>query len=230
MNNTDTPSMEIDILTLFKKLWSKKFLILFTSLLIATLALMMSVFIMKPTYTSATRIYVLNKTQQSDNLSAMDLQAGGLLVNDYKEIITSRDVINDVIAKNGLAMTPEQLSGKIAVTIPTDTRVISIAVSDKDPQQAADIANTVREVSSQKLKSVTKVEDVTALEKAQVPNNPSSPNIKRNTLLGFLVGAFLSILSVIIRELLDDRVKRPEDVEEVLGMTLLGIVPNIDKM
>ncbi|GAB6745079.1 Wzz/FepE/Etk N-terminal domain-containing protein [Streptococcus uberis] len=230
MNNTDTPSMEIDILTLFKKLWSKKFLILFTSLLIATLALMMSVFIMKPTYTSATRIYVLNKTQQSDNLSAMDLQAGGLLVNDYKEIITSRDVMNDVIAKNGLAMTPEQLSGKIAVTIPTDTRVISIAVSDKDPQQAADIANTVREVSSQKLKSVTKVEDVTALEKAQVPNNPSSPNIKRNTLLGFLVGAFLSILSVIIRELLDDRVKRPEDVEEVLGMTLLGIVPNIDKM
>lgn len=230
MNNTDTPSMEIDILTLFKKLWSKKFLILFTSLLIATLALMMSVFIMKPTYTSATRIYVLNKTQQSDNLSAMDLQAGGLLANDYKEIITSRDVMNDVIAKNGLAMTPEQLSGKIAVTIPTDTRVISIAVSDKDPQQAADIANTVREVSSQKLKSVTKVEDVTALEKAQVPNNPSSPNIKRNTLLGFLVGAFLSILSVIIRELLDDRVKRPEDVEEVLGMTLLGIVPNIDKM
>ncbi|MCK1215795.1 Wzz/FepE/Etk N-terminal domain-containing protein [Streptococcus uberis] len=230
MNNTDTPSMEIDILTLFKKLWSKKFFILFTSLLIATLALMMSVFIMKPTYTSATRIYVLNKTQQSDNLSAMDLQAGGLLVNDYKEIITSRDVMNDVIAKNGLAMTPEQLSGKIAVTIPTDTRVISIAVTDKDPQQAADIANTVREVSSQKLKSVTKVEDVTALEKAQVPNNPSSPNIKRNTLLGFLVGAFLSILSVIIRELLDDRVKRPEDVEEVLGMTLLGIVPNIDKM
>lgn len=230
MNNTDTPSMEIDILTLFKKLWSKKFFILFTSLLIATLALMMSVFIMKPTYTSATRIYVLNKTQQSDNLSAMDLQAGGLLVNDYKEIITSRDVMNDVIAKNGLAMTPEQLSGKIAVTIPTDTRVISIAVADKDPQQAADIANTVREVSSQKLKSVTKVEDVTALEKAQVPNNPSSPNIKRNTLLGFLVGAFLSILSVIIRELLDDRVKRPEDVEEVLGMTLLGIVPNIDKM
>ncbi|GAB6681022.1 Wzz/FepE/Etk N-terminal domain-containing protein [Streptococcus uberis] len=230
MNNTDTPSMEIDILTLFKKLWSKKFLILFTSLLIATLALMMSVFIMKPTYTSATRIYVLNKTQQSDNLSAMDLQAGGLLANDYKEIITSRDVMNDVIAKNGLAMTPEQLSGKIAVTIPTDTRVISIAVADKDPQQAADIANTVREVSSQKLKSVTKVEDVTALEEAQVPNNPSSPNIKRNTLLGFLVGAFLSILFVIIRELLDDRVKRPEDVEEVLGMTLLGIVPNIDKM
>lgn len=230
MNNTDRLSMEIDILSLIKKLWSNKFLILFMALLVGTMALMSSIFLIKPTYTSSTRIYVLNKTQQTDNLTATDLQAGGLLVNDYKEIITSRDVMNDVIAKNGLAMTPDQLSGKIAVTIPADTRVISISVTDKDPQQAADIANAVREVSSQKIKSVTKVEDVTALENAQVPNKPSSPNIKRNTMLGFLVGAFLSILFVITRELLDDRVKSAEDIEEVLGMTLLGIVPNTDKM
>ncbi len=200
------------------------------ALLVGTMALMASIFLIKPSYTASTRIYVLNKTQQTDNLTATDLQAGGLLVNDYKEIIKSRDVINDVIGKNGLTMTPDQLNSKIAVTIPADTRVISISVSDKDPQQATDIANSVRDIASEKIKSVTKVEDVTALEKAQVPNKPSSPNIKRNTVLGILLGAFLTSIFVIVRELLDDRVKSAEDIEEVLGMTLLGIVPNTDKM
>jgi len=222
--------MEIDIFSLIKKLWSNKSLILFMALLVGTMALMASIFLIKPSYTASTRIYVLNKTQQTDNLTATDLQAGGLLVNDYKEIIKSRDVINDVIGKNGLTMTPDQLNSKIAVTIPADTRVISISVSDKDPQQATDIANSVRDIASEKIKSVTKVEDVTALEKAQVPNKPSSPNIKRNTVLGILLGAFLTSIFVIVRELLDDRVKSAEDIEEVLGMTLLGIVPNTDKM
>ncbi|MGT2957818.1 capsular biosynthesis protein CpsC [Streptococcus bovimastitidis] len=229
MNNTDRSSMEIDVLSLLKKLWNKKFLILFMALFFGTLALMASLFLIKPKYTSSTRLYVINQ-QQSNNITATDLQAGDYLVNDYKEIITSRDVMKDVIANDGLSVTPEQLSKMIAVTIPADTRVISISVTNQDPQQAKDLANSIREVASEKIKSVTKVKDVTPLEKAQLPSSPSSPNIKRNTLLGIFMGALLTMIVVVVREVLDDRVKRPEDVEEVLGMTLLGIVPNTDKM
>lgn len=86
----------------------KKFLIIFMALFFGTLALLSSIFLINPSYTASTRIYVLNKTQQADNLSATDLQAGGLLVNDYKEIITSRDVMKDVIANDGVSMTPEE--------------------------------------------------------------------------------------------------------------------------
>ena len=35
---------------------------------------------------------------------------------------------------------------------------------------------------------------------------------------------------VLLRELLDTRVKRPEDIEDALQMTLLGVVPNLDKL
>lgn len=208
----------------------KKFLIIFMALFFGTLALLSSIFLINPSYTASTRIYVLNKTQQADNLSATDLQAGGLLVNDYKEIITSRDVMKDVIDNDGVSMTPEELSKMIAVIIPADTRVISIAVTNNDPQAAKDLANSVRDVASEKIKSVTKVQDVTPLEKAAMPTSPSSPNIKRNTLVGILFGAFLTIVTLIVGEVVDDRVKRPEDIEELLGMTLLGIVPNTNKM
>lgn len=229
MNTTETPSMEIDVLSLLKKLWMKKFLILFMALFFGTLALLGSIFLIKPSYSASTRIYVINQ-QNAENITATDLQAGSFLVNDYKEIITSRDVMKDVIATNSLSLSPDTLSKMISVTIPADTRVISITVTNHDPQQAKDLANSIREVASEKIKSVTKVQDVTPLEKAQLPSKPSSPNIKRNTMIGLLIGGLFTIVIIVIKEVLDDRVKRPEDVEEVLGMTLLGIVPNIDKM
>ena len=49
-------------------------------------------------------------------------------------------------------------------------------------------------------------------------------------MLGFVLGAGIAIIAVLLTEVLDDRVKRAEDVEEVLGMTLLGVVPNTDKL
>ena len=229
MNTNDNASIEIDILYLLRKLWSKKFFIIFVGLLVGTIALLGSVFFIKPKYTSTTRIYVVSRSSDT-SLTNQDLQAGSYLVNDYKEVITSSEVLSSVIDQEKLSMSASELSKDIAVTIPTDTRVISISVTDTDAQRACDIANTVREVAAEKIKAVTKVDDVTTLESATKPSHPSSPNVKKNAVIGALAGVFLAIVGILVAEVLDDRVRRPEDIEETLGMTLLGVVPDVDKM
>ncbi|ALT82449.1 capsular biosynthesis protein CpsC [Streptococcus infantarius] len=229
MNTNDNASIEIDVLYLLRKLWSKKFFIVFVGLLVGTIALLGSVFFIKPKYTSTTRIYVVSRSNDTA-LTNQDLQAGSYLVNDYKEVITSSEVLSSVIDQEKLSMSAGQLSGEIAVNVPTDTRVISISVTDTDAQRACDIANTVREVAAEKIKAVTKVDDVTTLESATKPSHPSSPNVKKNAAIGALAGVFLAIVGILVAEVLDDRVRRPEDIEETLGMTLLGVVPDVDKL
>ncbi len=229
MNTNDNASIEIDVLYLLRKLWIKKFFIVFVGLLVGTIALLGSVFFIKPKYTSTTRIYVVSRSSDT-SLTNQDLQAGSYLVNDYKEVITSSEVLSSVIDQEKLSMSAGELSKEIAVTIPTDTRVISISVTDTDAQRACDIANTVREVAAEKIKAVTKVDDVTTLESATKPSHPSSPNVKKNAVIGALAGVFLAIVGILVAEVLDDRVRRPEDIEETLGMTLLGVVPDIDKL
>ena len=229
MNSNDNASIEIDVLYLLRKLWSRKFFIIFIALAVGIVALLGSIFFIKPKYTSTTRIYVVSRSSDS-SLTNQDLQAGSYLVNDYKEVITSNEVLSSVISQENLSLSTSELSDMISVEIPTDTRVISISVEDTDAQEASDIANTIREVAAEKIKSVTKVDDVTTLEVAEVASKPSSPNIKLNAALGALVGGFLAIVGILVLEVLDDRVRRPEDVEEVLGMTLLGVVPDIDKL
>ncbi|HEO0537958.1 TPA: Wzz/FepE/Etk N-terminal domain-containing protein [Streptococcus agalactiae] len=227
MNKIANTEVEINIFNLFKKLWKKKFLITFVAIAFATAGLFYSLFIVTPQYTSSTRIYVITP---NNSITAQDLQAGSFLANDYKEIITSTDVLEKVISSEKLNYPSSQLLQKITVSILKDTRVISISVEDANPKMSQKLANSVREAAVSKIKAVTQVEDITTLEKGNLPKAPSSPNIKKNVLIGFIVGAGLSTIVLVIMGILDDRVNTEEDIEKVLGLTSLGIVPDLNKL
>ena len=218
----------IDPLLLLASLWRKKILILLVAILTGGLAFSYRSFIVRPQYTSTSRIYVVNHGQGEQNvLTNQALQAGSYLVKDYQEIILSQDVLEKVIANQKLTMTPKQLASKIRVSVPRETRIVSIDVKDTNPDTASQLANELRVVAAAKIKAVTKVSDVTTLEEARPAINPSSPNIRRNTILGVAGGAVLIIVLLTLQEILDDRIKRPEDVEEVLELPLLGVVPKV---
>ena len=231
MNNQENQAVEIDVFAMLKTLWKRKFSIVLVALVFAIAAFGYSAFLAKKEYQSTSRIYVVSRQNQDNNaLTNSDLQAGSYLVKDYREIILSQNVLTQAIEELKLDMTPAELSKKISVSVPTDTRILSITAKDGDPKEAARIANGLRNVAAEKIISVTKVSDVTTLDEAEVPQTPSSPNIRRNVLLGFIAGAGLMVVLLVVVEVLDDRVKKPEDVEELMGLPLLGVVPDIKKL
>ncbi|VKG94405.1 capsular polysaccharide biosynthesis protein Cap5A [Streptococcus pneumoniae] len=224
-------TIEIDVFQLFKTLWKRKLMILIVALVTGTGAFAYSTFIVKPEYTSTTRIYVVNRNQgDKPGLTNQDLQAGTYLVKDYREIILSQDALEKVATNLKLDMPAKMLASKVQVAVPADTRIVSISVKDKQPEEASRIANSLREVAAEKIVAVTRVSDVTTLEEARPATTPSSPNVRRNSLFGFLGGAVVTVIAVLLIELLDTRVKRPEDVEDVLKIPLLGLVPDFDKI
>ncbi|HIH7900190.1 TPA: Wzz/FepE/Etk N-terminal domain-containing protein [Streptococcus suis] len=228
MNNQEVNAIEIDVLFLLKTIWRKKFLILLTAVLTAGLAFVYSSFLVTPQYESTTRIYVVSQNVEAGaGLTNQELQAGTYLVKDYREIILSQDVLTQVATELNLK---ESLKEKISVSIPVDTRIVSISVRDADPNEAARIANSLRTFAAQKVAEVTKGSDVTTLEEAVPAEAPTTPNTKRNILLGLLAGGILATGLVLGMEVLDDRVKRPQDIEEVMGLTLLGVVPDSKKL
>ena len=224
-------TMEIDVFQLLNTLWKRKLIIALVAIVTGAIAFAYSSFIIKPEYTSTTRIYVVNRNQgDKTGLTNQDLQAGSYLVKDYREIILSQDVLEKVVTDLKLNMSTKGLASKIQVTVPVDTRIVSISVKDKQPEEASRIANSLREIAAQKIISVTRVSDVTTLEEARPATFPSSPNIRRNTLIGFLGGLGVVVVVVLLVELLDVRVKRPEDIEDVMQIPLLGVIPNLDKL
>lgn len=224
-------TMEIDVFHLFKILWKRKILIALVAIVAGALAFAYSAFVVKPEFTSTTRIYVVNRNQgDKPGLTNQDLQAGSYLVKDYREIILSQDVLEKVTSDLKLDLSPKALASKIKVTVPVDTRIVSISVNDRVPEEASRIANSLREVAAEKIISITRVSDVTTLEEARPAIAPSSPNIRRNTIIGLLGGTVFTVIAVLIVELVDTRVKRPEDIEDVMQIALLGVVPNLNKL
>ena len=224
-------SMEIDVFHLLKIFWKRKILIALVAIVAGALAFAYSAFVVKPEFTSTTRIYVVNRNQgDKPGLTNQDLQAGSYLVKDYREIILSQDVLEKVTSNLKLDLSPKALASKVKVTVPVDTRIVSISVNDRVPEEASRIANSLREVAAEKIISITRVSDVTTLEEARPATAPSSPNIRRNTIIGLLGGTVFTVIAVLIVELVDTRVKRPEDIEDVMQIALLGVVPNLDKL
>lgn len=224
-------TMEIDVFQLLNTLWKRKLIIALVAIVTGAIAFSYSSFIIKPEYTSTTRIYVVNRNQgDKSGLTNQDLQAGSYLVKDYREIILSQDVLEKVVTDLQLDMPTKNLASKIQVTVPVDTRIVSISVKDKQPEEASRIANSLRKIAAKKIISVTRVSDVTTLEEARPATSPSSPNIRRNTLIGFLGGLGVVVMVVLLVDLLDVRVKRPEDIEDDMQIPLLGVIPNLDKL
>ena len=180
--------------------------------------------VITPSYESTTKIYILNK-QENASVTYSDIQLGTQLTKDYAELIQSRFVLEEVVQGMGLNLTYEQMKGKVSVTTPTDTRILAITVKDKDPVMAMKIANAIREAAAVHIMNVMDIQAVNVAETANMPMKKASPSALKNTFVGGILGIFIIIIIVMVRYMMDDTVKTPEDVEKYLQLSTLAVIP-----
>ena len=228
MNQNDRDNrddvIEIDLVELLGVILHNLWIIIVSGVIVAAVALLVSYFIITPKYESVTKIYVISKTN-ADTMTYSDLQAGSTLTKDYKELVKSRPVLEEVLAETGIDVELKNLEAQITVEVPQDTRIVSITVEDKDPYEARIIADSVRIAASKHIQEVMDTEAVNVVEEASLPIEKSSPSILKNTAIGYAVGLFLAIAIVIINYIMDDTIKTPDDVEKFLGVSVLGSIP-----
>lgn len=223
-NNQQSDEIEIDLVEIFGLLVRKIPLMIVVGLMVALLAFLVGKFLMTPTYQSTTKVYILNK-QDSSNVTYSDLQMGTQLTKDYAELIQSRFVLEEVIERLGLDMEYKELKGRVSVTTPTDTRIISVTVEDSDPVMAMKIANAIREAAAVHITNVMDIEAVNVAETADMPTVKSSPSVSRMTLLGGMLGVLIVAIASVIGYLMDDTIKTAEDVEKYLNLSTLAQIP-----
>ena len=222
--NQPSDEIEIDLGEILMVLVTKIPLMIAVGLFTALAAFLISKFVIAPTYQFTTKIFILNK-QDNTNVTYSDLQMGTQLTKDYAELIQSRFVLEEVIQQLNLDTDYEKLKKQVTVTTPTDTRIISITVKDKSPVQAMRIANALREASSVHITNVMDIEAVNVAETADMPTRKASPSVMKNTVIGGFAGVFLVAAIVIITYLMNDTIKTGEDVEKYLNLSTLALIP-----
>ena len=224
-NNNDV--IEIDLLEIMGLLFSRWLLILLVGITTALIGFAISFFVIAPTYESTTKIYILNKNE-SQNVTYSDMQLGTQLTKDYSELINSRYVLEEVIQKLRLNLDYQGLKEKVSVSSPTDTRIVAITVTDKDPVEAMNIANAIRESASNHIGNVMDIDAVNVVESANMPTKKAGPSYLKWTVIAGMLGVLFVCAMVLIKYLLDDTIKTSEDVERYLGLSTLAIIPIIE--
>lgn len=221
----DNDEITIDLTELFMALWSKLHIIIMAGVLGALIAFVGTSFFITPKYTSETKVYVLTRSDSTAGITYNDLQTGAQLTQDYMELVTSRPVLEQTIAVLNLDKTPEELKNMISVNTPEGTRILSITVQSEDPKEAKEIADAVRDSASVQITEIMDVDAVNTVEEGNLPTKPSSPSVKKNLVLGAMLGLVLAMGVIILIYMLDDTIKTPDDVEHYLGLNTLTSIP-----
>ena len=215
--------MVIDLLELFYVLMNKLWIIILCGVVGAVVAFSGTKLLITPQYTASSMIYILSETTSITSLA--DIQLGASLAEDFIVIGKSRPVIERVIRQLDLETNYEELASTISIVNKTDTHILTISVTNPDPELAADISNTLAENIKEQIADIMGTEEPNTVEEAVVPTKPSSPSTMKNTLMGGALGALLVSAVIILLHLLDDTIKNEEDVKKYLGLNTLAAIP-----
>lgn len=215
--------MEIDLLELFYVLMNKLWIIILCGVVGAVVAFSGTKLLITPQYTASSMIYILSETTSITSLA--DIQLGASLAEDFIVIGKSRPVIERVIRQLDLETNYEELVSTISIVNETDTHILTISVTNPDPELAADISNTLAENIKEQIADIMGTEEPNTVEEAVVPTKPSSPSTMKNTLIGGALGVLLVSAVIILLHLLDDTIKNEEDVKKYLGLNTLAAIP-----
>lgn len=181
-------------------------------------------FLMTPMYESATTMLVLTSETTLSSLS--ELQLGTQLTNDYEILTKSRAVLETVIENLDLNLEYEQLNSMVAISNPEDSRIMEITLTYPDPVEAKRIVDEIASVTSEFIGDQMEGIPPKIIDQGEVPDGPSSPNVRKNTLLGILAGLVISCGIITVMTLMDDTIKTEEDIEKYLGIPTLASVPD----
>ncbi len=215
--------LEIDLKELFFELLSHWKILAASTIMAAAIALVASKFILVPQYESTSALYVLSNSITS----LADIQIGSSLTNDYIVVVKGRPILDQVIENLNLDETYDSLEDKITLENPADSRILEITVRDTDPNRAKVIADEMASVASDYISIKMDQSAPTTIQNGYADGEPVSPHVGMNTLIGAIIGFLLAAAIITISYLLDDTIMTDEDVEQKLGMNLLGSLPEV---
>lgn len=212
------------------KIIKKRLLLIIGLTILATgIAITISFYVLTPIYQAQTQILIDQKHDSEEVYSRSQIEMDLYLISTYNDIITSPIILNKVVEKLEIDTSLKRLADQITLSSENGSKVIYMDVLDSDPKRAVDIANTTAEVFQKEVPNLLNVDNINILSEAKIDeaNTPVSPNKKRNIAIGVVIGIMLGVGLAILLETLDTTIKNEKDVEDILGLPIMGIVSSI---
>lgn len=222
---------EIDLKDLFQIFWNKKIHILLITLIFIVIGTIYTIGFVTPMYTSSTTLVLAasDKTTEANKtgstITTTDVTLNSKLVETYRVILQTNDVLREVISNLGINISEEEIKNNITVSSVENTEVIQISVNNENATNAAKITNEIAKVFSKKVGEIYNINNVYVLDEAEVSKNPSNINHTKDIVIFALIGIVISVMYVLVANMLDTTIKTQEDIEKAIKIPVLANIP-----
>lgn len=225
-NERNRKEIEIDLWPVLRALWSKLWLIILIGALFAGIAFGATKIFIKPTYRCGFSAYV-NNAHNKESLTYQDINAGKQLVDTYVTVIRSNKILAAAAESVGVDLSVGALKKTVTASVQGETEVISVYVENRDPQTAYVLANAIANTAPTYMSDIVEGSSMKIIDYPMYSDTRYKPNYIHYALLGFLVGALLVAIKVIIDTLRDNKVKSEHEIEERFSIPVLGVIPDV---
>lgn len=227
----ETKEIDIDLRKIFYMMRTKIVFIVLITVLMGVIAGCFTHFFIAPTYTATCKMVVYSNTDRAStdtSISINDINASQSLVNTYIYTITCDTVLDKVAADLKLNEGGSSLAKMISANVVEDTMACQVTVRNKDPKMAADIANSIAKIAPGEIARIIHAGGAEVIDYAKEPKSPSSPNTKKNIIVGALAGFMVSFAAFFIYEMFDTTITNAKDLERDFEIPVLGTIPRLE--
>lgn len=225
--NSDVREMEeIDLLELFRAILKYIKLIIVLFIVFGAGGFFGTKFLITPTYTARTSIYLTPQISESGSLDYNSQMANSKLVTNVVNLMTQNNIMSEVAKDVGLENS-SSVKKCISVTNESNTEIITVTATTTDPKLSKDIANDTVNTFINTMQKNLNVRNIEIVDKAKLSYIPSGPNIKKNTMMASLLGGLIGVGYAVLKFLLDNRLRTKEEAEKYLGIPVYAEIPEV---
>lgn len=228
--SNDVREFEIDFRKIFLKMRPKLILVVITTILVGIIAGLGTHFFIEDQYSATIKMYVYSNSDRvttNSTITQNEITASQELVNTYIYILESDTVLSAVAEDLGLDISTGKLRSMISAEQAQDTVAFEVTVTSTSAKWSAKIANSIAKIAPAEIVRVVKAGGVEIIDYAKEPKRPSAPNLKRNVLIGAVLGFVLSFGGFFAYELFDTTVSAASDLEKEFSYPILGNIPRL---
>lgn len=217
-----------DYLAVLRKYWVSIVAITLLGLVGATIVSLVT----PPTYTARGAVFLAVRGGDSASELAQGATYATNQVRSYAQVATTPTVLQPVITKLQLDITPAELAESVTASIPANTALIEIAVVNGDPELGARIAQATSEQLVATVDQLSPADSngkravvATIVTPATVPLEKTTPRTTLNLAVGLLAGLLLGFGQAILRNTLDRSIRTEDDVARATDHSVIAKIP-----
>ena len=229
MDNTKGQNDEIDLLDMFRLVWSKKAVIALIVIVSGLVGFLYSKIFIAPRYEASINMIVNSRTDSTiGNISSDNITSAQKIAQTYAVIITGNKILYQVIDELNLDISYEKLKEMVTVDSINSTQVMNIVVNDTDPERARQIVEKIGDIAPEILVNAIEGGSCKIVSDVYSTGKPVSPDSTKNALMVALIALVICIAVIIVRDLLDNTFKSELDIQNITNLPVLGILPSVE--